>query len=253
MTGPRFFAEALAEYEDAVVYYEKREEGLGARLIQEFDEAVAVALEYPDAFASVPEAPVAFGPSLGDAQDLSDQIGLHRARRGASPGCGVPCASPSRLLAGKAQPVGALRALPSGCHEPAVRGGMARDEEGGAGSRRISGWCAVRSRLAKSCRTSPACLRFPPPPLFVIITVVYGAGVRQVRPSVRMFSRSKTALAAGQPRRAAPPALGAPAAAVSSVAIPPAVAKAPTRIPWADLSSGSSASMSCAANAAAAA
>ena len=44
MTGPRFFAEALAEYEDAVVYYEKREEGLGARLIQEFDEAVAVAL-----------------------------------------------------------------------------------------------------------------------------------------------------------------------------------------------------------------
>ena len=61
MTGPRFFAEALAEYEDAVVYYEKREEGLGARLIQEFDEAVAVALEYPDAFASVPEAPVAFG------------------------------------------------------------------------------------------------------------------------------------------------------------------------------------------------
>ena len=47
MIGPRFFAEALAEYEDAVVYYEKREEGLGARLIQEFDEAVALALEYP--------------------------------------------------------------------------------------------------------------------------------------------------------------------------------------------------------------
>jgi hypothetical protein len=46
VTGPRFFADALAEYEDAVVYYEKREEGLGARLIKEFDEAVAVALEY---------------------------------------------------------------------------------------------------------------------------------------------------------------------------------------------------------------
>ena len=61
MTGPKFFAEALAEYEDAVVYYEKREEGLGARLIQEFDEAVAVALEYPEAFAPVPEAPVDFG------------------------------------------------------------------------------------------------------------------------------------------------------------------------------------------------
>ena len=51
MTGPKFFAEALAEYEDAVVYYEKREEGLGARLIQEFDGAVALALEYPGAFA----------------------------------------------------------------------------------------------------------------------------------------------------------------------------------------------------------
>jgi len=49
VTGPKFFAEALAEYEDAVVYdavvyYERREEGLGARLIQEFDEAVALAL-----------------------------------------------------------------------------------------------------------------------------------------------------------------------------------------------------------------
>lgn len=61
MTGPKFFAEALAEYEDAVGYYEKREEGLGARLIQEFDEAVAVALEYPEAFATVQETPVAFG------------------------------------------------------------------------------------------------------------------------------------------------------------------------------------------------
>jgi hypothetical protein len=49
VTGPRFFAEALAEYEEAVVYYEQREEGLGARLIHEFDEAVALALEYPDA------------------------------------------------------------------------------------------------------------------------------------------------------------------------------------------------------------
>jgi len=27
--GPKFFAEALAEYEDAVAYYEEREEGLG--------------------------------------------------------------------------------------------------------------------------------------------------------------------------------------------------------------------------------
>ena len=61
MIGPRFFAEALAEYEDAVVYYEKRQEGLGARLIDEFDEAVALALEYPEAFSAVQEAPVALG------------------------------------------------------------------------------------------------------------------------------------------------------------------------------------------------
>jgi toxin ParE1/3/4 len=61
VTGPKFFAEALAEYEDAVAYYEKRQQGLGARLIQELDEAVALALEFPEAFASVPETPVAFG------------------------------------------------------------------------------------------------------------------------------------------------------------------------------------------------
>jgi hypothetical protein len=60
VTGPKVFAEALAEYEDAVVYYEGREEGLGARLIQEFDEAVALALEFPDAFAPVQEAPAAY-------------------------------------------------------------------------------------------------------------------------------------------------------------------------------------------------
>jgi hypothetical protein len=37
VTGPSFFPEALAEYEDAVVSYETREEGLGGRLVREFD------------------------------------------------------------------------------------------------------------------------------------------------------------------------------------------------------------------------
>jgi plasmid stabilization system protein ParE len=60
VTGPKFFAEALAEYEDAVVFYEKREEGLGARLIREFDEAVALALEFPGAFAIVEGAPAVY-------------------------------------------------------------------------------------------------------------------------------------------------------------------------------------------------
>jgi len=61
VTGPTFFAEALVEYEDAVVYYETREQGLGARLIREFDEAVALAMEFPGAAALVHEAPVAYG------------------------------------------------------------------------------------------------------------------------------------------------------------------------------------------------
>ena len=61
MIGPKFFTEALAEYEDAVVYYERREEGLGARLIHEVDEAIALALEYPEAFSAVQEVPEPFG------------------------------------------------------------------------------------------------------------------------------------------------------------------------------------------------
>ena len=120
-----------------------------------------------DAFATCRRRPRPMG-SAGDAPDLPDQIGLHRARRCAALGCGVSCASPSRLLAGKAQTVGALRA--ERCRQVAMklrfqpaRRGMRRKATGSS-SRRISGWCAVRSRLAKSCHTSPECLRFPPPP-----------------------------------------------------------------------------------------
>ncbi len=93
--------------------------------------------------------------SLGDAPDLSDQIGLHRARRGASRCCGVPCAPPSRLLAGKAEAVGALRsaplpltALPSGCHEAAVRAGTSRDKEGGDGLTFSKNLKLVRGKVA---------------------------------------------------------------------------------------------------------
>ena len=49
MTESRFFPEALAEYEDAVVYYETCESGLGARLIREIDAATALAMEFPEA------------------------------------------------------------------------------------------------------------------------------------------------------------------------------------------------------------
>ena len=61
MTGPKFFAEALAEYEDAVADYEQRKEGLGARLIEELDQALAVVLSFPEAFAVIPDVP----PDLG--------------------------------------------------------------------------------------------------------------------------------------------------------------------------------------------
>ena len=47
MTGPLFFPEALAEYEDAVVYYETQATNLGARLILEFDQTLALAMEFP--------------------------------------------------------------------------------------------------------------------------------------------------------------------------------------------------------------
>jgi hypothetical protein len=57
VTGPRFFAEALAEYEDAVVFYETRDEGLGAGLIREFDEAAAFAMEFPAASPLVRKRP----------------------------------------------------------------------------------------------------------------------------------------------------------------------------------------------------
>jgi len=124
--------------------------------------------------------------SAGDAPDLPDQIGLHRARRCAALGCGVSCASPSRLLAGKAQTVGALRA--ERCRQVAMklrfqpaRRGMRRKATGSS-SRRISGWCAVRSRLAKSCRTSPECLRFPPPPLILFNDIDLLRAVRAAHP-----------------------------------------------------------------------
>jgi toxin ParE1/3/4 len=61
VTGPRFFPEALEEYEKAVVHYETREVRLGARLIQEFDEAVALAMEFPAVAPAVPEAPASYG------------------------------------------------------------------------------------------------------------------------------------------------------------------------------------------------
>ncbi|MBI5543564.1 MAG: hypothetical protein HY901_06720 [Deltaproteobacteria bacterium] len=61
MKGPAFFPEALDEYEDAVVYYESCEEGLGTRLACEVDEAIALVMELPEAAPEVANVP----PQLG--------------------------------------------------------------------------------------------------------------------------------------------------------------------------------------------
>ncbi|MFN7956140.1 MAG: type II toxin-antitoxin system RelE/ParE family toxin [bacterium] len=57
----QFLAAALAEYEDAAVYYELQEPGLGGRFLLEVDEAIAFMLEFPAAGALVDGAP----PELG--------------------------------------------------------------------------------------------------------------------------------------------------------------------------------------------
>jgi plasmid stabilization system protein ParE len=61
VTGPLFFPEALAEYEDAVVYYELRDAGLGDRFVHEFDDAAALLMEFPQAAPAVAEASARYG------------------------------------------------------------------------------------------------------------------------------------------------------------------------------------------------
>lgn len=43
----RFTAEALSDYESAVVYYETQEPGLGVRFILDVDELISTMLEFP--------------------------------------------------------------------------------------------------------------------------------------------------------------------------------------------------------------
>ena len=57
----RFTAEAVADYEHAVVYYETREPGLGARFILEVDDVIATVLEFPFLGAKVDGAPEELG------------------------------------------------------------------------------------------------------------------------------------------------------------------------------------------------
>lgn len=57
MRRHQFLAAALAEYEDAAVYYELQEPGLGARFLLEVDEAIALTLEFPAAGTVVEGTP----------------------------------------------------------------------------------------------------------------------------------------------------------------------------------------------------
>ena len=43
----RFHQEALVEYEDAIEYYERAEEGLGETFIRDVEEVLALTLEFP--------------------------------------------------------------------------------------------------------------------------------------------------------------------------------------------------------------
>jgi toxin ParE1/3/4 len=49
VTRFRFLEEAAREYEEAVVYHEVQAPGLGERLVDAFEQALALALEFPDA------------------------------------------------------------------------------------------------------------------------------------------------------------------------------------------------------------
>ena len=52
-TKLEYLPEALLEYEDAAAFYEAAQPGLGERLIEQVDEVLALALEFPDALAPV--------------------------------------------------------------------------------------------------------------------------------------------------------------------------------------------------------
>lgn len=47
MKTHRFLREALEEYEEAIAYYDRLREGLGANLILDFDQVIATTLEFP--------------------------------------------------------------------------------------------------------------------------------------------------------------------------------------------------------------
>lgn len=44
----RFIEEALVEYEDAIEYYERIQDGLGIIFVREVEESLALALEFPE-------------------------------------------------------------------------------------------------------------------------------------------------------------------------------------------------------------
>jgi hypothetical protein len=57
VTGYRFLREALEEYGDATVYYERVRPGLGQTFLLEFERIMAVTLEFPELGARVADTP----------------------------------------------------------------------------------------------------------------------------------------------------------------------------------------------------
>lgn len=71
----QFTAEALSDYESAVVYYERQEPGLGARFILELEELLATLLEFPRMTPAVRNAPAELELRLA----LLDRFGVEIA------------------------------------------------------------------------------------------------------------------------------------------------------------------------------
>ena len=61
MKAHRFLREALEEYEDAIVFYEKLRPGLGASFILDVDQVIATTLEFPEMGTPVEGTPLDLG------------------------------------------------------------------------------------------------------------------------------------------------------------------------------------------------
>lgn len=119
MTNYDFDAEALHEYEEAVVFYEQRREGLGARFVMALERAVEGAMAMPNAGSPWPCAPSSLAirrrqipgfPALFIAYvALPDRLRImavvHGSRRPAIGSIGSPSSISSHLAHSRSVPL----------------------------------------------------------------------------------------------------------------------------------------------------